>query len=320
MSSVFVSHSSLDRDFVEREIITLLRRNGIETWYSRDSIQTAAEWERHIRQGLRTCDWFLVALSPNSVESDWVKSEVDWALVERRGRVIPVMLETCDPTDLHLKLRLIQHIDFSQNIEQAQDRLLALWGLDKATQVATRYRAAQEAIAKEDWAAAVGELEAVLKLDPTHAESQSKLNYTLRQKELAELYAAGLVYLREKRRREALKTFQEVLRIDSGYKNIADLTAEVNTELAKEEAAQFYSEALNTMNREDWDTAVKQLGEVLRLNPTHAEAQAALNHSGKQKELAELYKSGITAFQARRWREALKSFRRVRSQTGTIEI
>lgn len=63
MARVFVSHSSLDRDLVEREIIAPLRQHGVETWYSKDSIETASEWEGRIRQGLKTCDWFLVVLS-----------------------------------------------------------------------------------------------------------------------------------------------------------------------------------------------------------------------------------------------------------------
>ena len=49
---VFISHSSKDRDFVEREIISLLRSHGIETWYSKDDIQTASQWQNSIAEGL----------------------------------------------------------------------------------------------------------------------------------------------------------------------------------------------------------------------------------------------------------------------------
>jgi hypothetical protein len=105
---VFVSHSAKDRDFVEREIVQLLHSHGIETWYSTDDIGAGVKWERSLREGLKSCDWFLVVLSNESVKSEWVEAEVHWALDERKGRIIPVRIDDCDEADLHLKLRQIQ--------------------------------------------------------------------------------------------------------------------------------------------------------------------------------------------------------------------
>ncbi len=39
---VFISHSTRDREFIEKEIVHLLERNGIKTWYSKDDIQSSA--------------------------------------------------------------------------------------------------------------------------------------------------------------------------------------------------------------------------------------------------------------------------------------
>jgi hypothetical protein len=128
MPLVFISHSTLDAEFVEKEIITTLRGHGVDVWYSKYSIETAAEWERRIRHGLSICDWFLVVLSPRAVASDWVRSEVHWALEKRKDKVIPVIYEECDPTDLHLKLGMIQRIDFREGREVARRKLLAVWG------------------------------------------------------------------------------------------------------------------------------------------------------------------------------------------------
>ncbi len=86
MARVFISHSSLDREFVELNIIAPLRAHGVETWYSSDSIETADEWAMKIIEGLKSCDWFLVAMSPRSVESKWVQREVHWAMERREGR------------------------------------------------------------------------------------------------------------------------------------------------------------------------------------------------------------------------------------------
>lgn len=124
---VFVSHSSLDRTFVEREIISPLREHGIETWYSEENIETAAEWERCITDGLKKCDWFLVVMTPRSVASKWVRREVFWAMEKREGRIIPIVMETCEPEDLHIGLLPLQYIDFRENIKRSQGKLLAIW-------------------------------------------------------------------------------------------------------------------------------------------------------------------------------------------------
>ncbi|MFC1597103.1 SUMF1/EgtB/PvdO family nonheme iron enzyme [Planctomycetota bacterium] len=121
---VFISHATADRDFVEDEVITFLRDNAIDTWYSVDDIRTADHWERSILKGLRQCDWFLLAMSPRSAESEWVKDELHWALDERSEKVIPILLEECDPADFHIRLRRVQYIDFTHNRDDARSRLV----------------------------------------------------------------------------------------------------------------------------------------------------------------------------------------------------
>ena len=118
-----LSVSSLDRDSVERNIIAILREKGIDTWYSNEKIETADECEKKIKDGLKTCDWFLVVMTAHSVRSKWVQREVFWATDKREGHIIPVMLETCDPEELNLALFPIQYIDFRLNIEEAQHHL-----------------------------------------------------------------------------------------------------------------------------------------------------------------------------------------------------
>jgi TIR domain len=130
MPYVFISHSSQDRVAVEREIISPLRANGIDTWYSLDDIKSADEWELKIKEGLENCDRFLVAMTPRAIASQWVKAEVHWALSKKKGQVFPVILETCEPGDLHLQLPLIQHIDLTENADQARAQLIEELGRD----------------------------------------------------------------------------------------------------------------------------------------------------------------------------------------------
>jgi len=130
MPRVFISHSSEDRGFVEREIVSLLRRKGIPTWYSTDDISSASEWETTIRAGLQSCDWFLIVLSPRSLASPWVKAELQWAFDNRSGRIVPVLMEPCRPADFHLLLGSIQHVDYTRNPEEGRQKLLNVWGIE----------------------------------------------------------------------------------------------------------------------------------------------------------------------------------------------
>src|SRR5207249_9631642 len=73
--SVFLSHSSKDRAFVEK-LANVLASHRIPVWYSRVDIQGAKQWHDEIGRGLKNSDWLVVVLSPNSVKSPWVKHEV----------------------------------------------------------------------------------------------------------------------------------------------------------------------------------------------------------------------------------------------------
>src|SRR5205085_3177225 len=202
MPKVFISHSAKDRAFVEREIIALLNQHGIETWYSRDNIQTTARWEKEVLEGLKACDWFLVVMTPDAVASEWVSTEVHWAFNHRKGRVVPVLRSDCNPEELHLMLLPIQYIDFRSDLEPAQKKLLALWGAAPTPE--KLYEQAQAACTNEDWATAITKLQSLLQVQPNHAEAAELLQQAQRQQDLTTLYTEGLAHLQAKRWREAV--------------------------------------------------------------------------------------------------------------------
>ena len=134
MPKVFISHSSQDRELVEREIVALLQSHGIETWYSKDSIQTAAQWQRSIEVGLESCDWFLLVMTPRSLDSDWVLAEVTWWMEERKGNFIPVLADDCEWKRFHLFMRQLQYVDFRSDADDVRQNLLRLWGIENKRQ------------------------------------------------------------------------------------------------------------------------------------------------------------------------------------------
>ena len=126
----FLSHSSLDHDFVTG-LADALRRHGVPVWYSRTNIMGAQQWHDEIGAALRRCDWFLLVLSPNAVASMWVKRELIFALQQNRfeNRIVPLLWQACDFDRLSWVLPSFQIIDFQRTFEDGCRDLLRLWGL-----------------------------------------------------------------------------------------------------------------------------------------------------------------------------------------------
>jgi tetratricopeptide (TPR) repeat protein len=158
MPKVFISHSSADCQFVENEVIALLNRHQIDYWYSKNDISGGEQWVQGIIKALRDCDWFLVVLSPSSVDAKYVRYEVSWALDHLdSGRIIPILHRPCEFDKLHFGMSSIQHIDFTgrQDPRKARTDLLKRWGVDyvddgdKDSMGALRARSARPKIATQ---------------------------------------------------------------------------------------------------------------------------------------------------------------------------
>ena len=98
MSRVFISHSSKDRGFVEQLARDLLA-NGEEPWYDQWEMVPGDSLIDKIGSAILENDNFVVVLSKNSVESEWMRRELGVALErefrERRVGVIPALIENC---------------------------------------------------------------------------------------------------------------------------------------------------------------------------------------------------------------------------------
>jgi hypothetical protein len=112
MSSVFCSHATEDRPFVESELIPQLAGAGYAPWYCKDDVRPAEVWRESIRAALQNSEWFLAVLSPHALASLWVGWEVQWAMENRVGRVVTILTRDCSPGDLHIGLTTIQTVDY----------------------------------------------------------------------------------------------------------------------------------------------------------------------------------------------------------------
>jgi hypothetical protein len=128
----FVSHSNKDELFVER-FISVLARHGIDGWYSSRRILPGQQWHDEIGRALARCDWFLLILTPDAVESRWVKHELLYALDNapfKDGRIIPLLYRTCDWRKLSFTLGSFQMIDFRKGIQAGYQKLLRVWNIE----------------------------------------------------------------------------------------------------------------------------------------------------------------------------------------------
>lgn len=78
---VFLSHTKKDKDFIVR-IANDLRSSGVDVWYDEWEIPPGESLRRKIfEEGIPNCHVFFVYLTESSVESEWVKNELDSAFI-----------------------------------------------------------------------------------------------------------------------------------------------------------------------------------------------------------------------------------------------
>jgi hypothetical protein len=126
---VFLSHSSQDSEFVAR-LAETLRQHGVPVWYSGTDILGAQQWHDEIGEALERCDWFIVVLSPHSIESMWVRREVQFALQQARlvNRIIPAVVRECEGKRLSWVLSSLQTVNFQNEFDEGCRTLLRIWG------------------------------------------------------------------------------------------------------------------------------------------------------------------------------------------------
>jgi len=101
MTQVFISYSRNDMEFVQRLAMDL-QRVGLDVWWDLSDIQGSDVWERKIEEGLNSSQYFIVVLTPASLESRWVRRE--YLSADNTGiKIIPLKLKSYGVTPLTLR-------------------------------------------------------------------------------------------------------------------------------------------------------------------------------------------------------------------------
>ena len=93
MAEIFLSYASQDRERI-RPLVEALEADGFTLWWDRN-IQPGPSFDREIEEAIASSSCVLVAWSTHSVNSEWVRSEVDEGA--RRGILIPVLIDEVLP-------------------------------------------------------------------------------------------------------------------------------------------------------------------------------------------------------------------------------
>ncbi|MDQ0641079.1 hypothetical protein QF042_004644 [Pedobacter sp. W3I1] len=99
MSSIFLSHTSFDKPFVEK-LANDLTRLGINVWFDKWEIKVGESLFWKIEEGIRANEYLGIILSPQALTSEWVRSELGAAFAKQiRGKkivVLPILYQDCD--------------------------------------------------------------------------------------------------------------------------------------------------------------------------------------------------------------------------------
>ncbi|HEX3071795.1 MAG TPA: toll/interleukin-1 receptor domain-containing protein, partial [Thermoanaerobaculia bacterium] len=81
--SCFLSYSSKDDEFARR-LYNDLQGKNVRTWFAPEELKIGDRFRSRIDESIRIHDKLVLILSANSVDSDWVETEVESALERER--------------------------------------------------------------------------------------------------------------------------------------------------------------------------------------------------------------------------------------------
>ena len=129
-NTVFICHSHKDKLFHAEPLAKDLKKHGIEVWYDSWSILPGDSLIQKISSGIRESDCFIVLLTPNSIDSNWVNFELGQAFDRRKQegiRIIPIIWGECNVPDF---LKSFNYLDFRKGYSSGLKELLLVFGIE----------------------------------------------------------------------------------------------------------------------------------------------------------------------------------------------
>jgi hypothetical protein len=118
MADIFVSYSKKDRPLAER-VVSALQQAGYSVWWD-DRLTPVESWDRMIEREIEAAKCVLVLWTKNSVDSEWVRIEANFAKNARPAKLVQARF---DKSELPIAFSLTQCADvFDARLEPSRNR------------------------------------------------------------------------------------------------------------------------------------------------------------------------------------------------------
>ena len=118
---VFVSYSHKDNEKV-LDLIKLLKRKMCRIWYD-EGLTPGGSWNDDLANHISKCECVIIIITNNSIQSQYVKSELNYA-ISLNKRIYPVFLENVElPAGLAMMLGTTQYI-YINDLESETNKLI----------------------------------------------------------------------------------------------------------------------------------------------------------------------------------------------------
>ncbi len=269
---IFVSHSHLDNDFgtmLTQGLRRVLNDESAVFYDVLGGLHGGETWWEKIVEELTVRDVFIIVLSPDAMNSIWVRREINVALNENKY-IIPVLHRPCT---IRADLKILQFVSFlaPKPYEVAFQEVLRALGLPPETPVAhnvsaeqttggamTLLRQIEAAFTAQDWPDVIRKADYLIKRLP---DSATATVYRLQ----------GLAHLEEGEEQHAQEALETALVLVSDRQQRLTLLSDYTALLARQN---------------QWAKVLKRAKEALRLVPNDAGWLATQQQA--QNELAKL--------------------------------
>lgn len=124
---VFLSYAVVDREYA-RKLRSLLSRYLNLHIFTPDMLSAGEDWLSRLKDEVSQCDIFLVLLSPDSVNSEWILSEIGaaWAL---NKLIVPIVTQTGLSSEIPKVLQQFESLEmkYLEDHPEAIDQILRIY-------------------------------------------------------------------------------------------------------------------------------------------------------------------------------------------------
>jgi hypothetical protein len=118
---VFISHSKKNIQRARR-LADALAFSGVNVWFDEWEVLVGQTLAERVYSGIMESNFLLILLSKHSVQSRWVREELDFALIEEIEKssvtILPVLIDECEIPPALRKKRYIKMRDFGSAVSE----------------------------------------------------------------------------------------------------------------------------------------------------------------------------------------------------------